>query len=226
NHPQEFCMKPQSSRISFVFCISFIASLTTAEQTDKIRVACVGDSITFGAGVKERNKNSYPKVLAGLLGEKYDVRNFGVNGATLLKKGNKPWWKLRAFKDATAFKPNVVIIKLGTNDSKPPNWKHKSEYASDLTALVEHFQGLDLKPTVYLCRPAPVARDRWGINEKTVKGEIIPLIEQVAKDKGLSVIDIYSALKPHADLIPDGVHPNAAGAKILAKTVFDAVKAD
>ena len=107
-------MKPQSSRISFVFCISFIASLTTAEQTDKIRVACVGDSITFGAGVKERNKNSYPKVLAGLLGEKYDVRNFGVNGATLLKKGNKPWWKLRAFKDATAFKPNVVIIKLGT----------------------------------------------------------------------------------------------------------------
>ncbi len=81
-------MKPQSSRISFVFCISFIASLTTAEQTDKIRVACVGDSITFGAGVKERNKNSYPKVLAGLLGEKYDVRNFGVNGATLLKKGN------------------------------------------------------------------------------------------------------------------------------------------
>jgi lysophospholipase L1-like esterase len=120
----------------------------------------------------------------------------------------------------------VVIIKLGTNDSKPPNWKHKSEYADDLTALVGHFQGLDSKPAIYLCRPAPVARDRWGINEKTVKGEIIPLIEQVAKDKGLSVIDIYSALKPHADLIPDGVHPNAAGAKILAKTVFDAVKAD
>jgi len=219
-------MKAQSARISFVLCISLLASLTIAEQAEKIRVACVGDSITFGAGVKDRAKNSYPKVLGGLLGDKYDVRNYGVNGATLLKKGNKPWWNLKAFKDATAFNPNVVVIKLGTNDSKPPNWKHKGEFAGDLAALVEHFQGLDSKPAIYLCSPAPVAKDRWGINEKTVKGEVIPITEKVAKDGGLTVIDVYSALKPHPELIPDGVHPNVEGAKILAKTVFDAVKAE
>jgi lysophospholipase L1-like esterase len=147
-----------------------------------------------------------------------------VNGATLLKKGDKPWWNLKAFTDALVFNPNVVIIKLGTNDSKPHNWKHKGEFTADLTALVDHFQGLDSKPTIYLCSPAPVAKDRWGINEKTVKGEVIPIAEAVAKAKGLTVIDVYSALKPHLNLIPDGVHPNAEGAKILAKTVFVALE--
>lgn len=210
-------MKSQSSLSSFVLCISLLAPFTIAEQVETIRIACVGDSITFGAGVKERDKNSYPKVLGGLLGDQYDVRNYGVSAATLLKKGNKPWWNLQAFKDATAFEPNIVIIKLGTNDSKPPNWQHKSEYAGDLAALVEHFQGLDSKPAVYLCSPAPVAKDRWGINEKTVKEEIIPITEQVAKDKGLTVIDVYSALKPHPELLPDGVHPNVEGASFWQK---------
>src|SRR3712207_5545352 len=82
------------------------------------RVACVGDSITYGAGVSGREKNSYPAVLGQWLGTKWDVRNFGVSGATLLKKGNRPYWKQQKFADALQFKPDVVIIKLGTNDSK------------------------------------------------------------------------------------------------------------
>jgi acyl-CoA thioesterase-1 len=183
------------------------------------RVACIGDSITFGAGVANRQQNAYPKVLGVLLGEKYEVRNFGVNGATLLKKGDKPYWKLGAFKAATSFKPTIVVIKLGTNDTKPGNWKHKSEFAADLTAMVEHFASMEQKPKIYLCKPVPVVRDRWGINEKTVKGEVIPLVEQVAKAKGLTVIDLYAAMADKPKLIPDGVHPNAAGAKILAETV-------
>src|SRR5579864_433492 len=99
-----------------------IAFLLTADpQSEKIRVACVGDSITFGACVPEREKNCYPAVLGGLLGDKYDVRNFGVNGATLLKKGDLPWWNVDAYKSATDFNPDIVIIKLGSNDTKPQN---------------------------------------------------------------------------------------------------------
>jgi len=107
-----------------------------------VRVACVGDNITYGAGVADRGKNNYPKVLGRLLGPGYETRSFGVSGATLLKKGDHPNWKTRAFKAATEFKPDIVIIKLGTNDSKPQNWKHKAHYAADLADLADHFASL------------------------------------------------------------------------------------
>ena len=126
----------------------------------------MGDSITFGATMKDRAQNCYPAVLGRLLGKEYTVRNYGVNGATLLKKGDRPYWKLKAFKDATAFGPNIVIIKLGTNDTKPQNWnKAGTDFEVDFRALIAHFQKQPSKPAIYLCLPVPVCQDRWGINE-------------------------------------------------------------
>ena len=210
-------------------CFSFLvvsvlflqAAVSRGEEV--IRVACVGDSITFGAGVADRGKNNYPKVLGRLLGAGYETRNFGVNGATLLKKGDRPYWKTGAFKAAGEFKPDIVIIKLGTNDSKPQNWKHKAQYAVDLAALVDHFQALPSRPKIWLCKPVPVYKDRWGITEKVVKGEVIPLLEGVAKKKKLPVIDLYKALSDAREHFPDGVHPNVKGAEILAKAVYKAI---
>lgn len=190
-----------------------------------IRVACMGDSITYGAGVENRDQNNYPMVLGKLLGEKYEVKNFGVSGATLLKQGDKPYWNLNEFKAVTEFAPNIVVIKLGTYDSKPQNWAHKTEFAADLTALIEHFQNLPSKPHVWACLPVPVYQDKWGINEKTVADEIIPIIKQVAKAKHVPVIDLRAALTGHGDMFPDGVHPNAAGAALLAKAVAGALTA-
>ena len=109
-------MKRRAFLSTAVFTLSILIVLP-AMAAEKIRIACVGDSITFGAGVKNRTKNSYPVVLGKSLGDGYDVRNFGVSGATLLKKGDKPYWKLGDFKKATEFKPNIVIIKLGTNNN-------------------------------------------------------------------------------------------------------------
>ena len=36
-----------------------------------IKIACIGDSITFGAAIKEHHENSYPRQLARLLGNGY-----------------------------------------------------------------------------------------------------------------------------------------------------------
>src|SRR4051812_7771397 len=106
----------------FLVLSGLVSSIRADEKPDgKIKVACVGDSITFGAGIKDRDKNSYPAQLQGLLGSGYEVKNFGVSGATLLKEGDKPYWKEKAFEAAKKFEPNIVIIKLGTNDSKPQN---------------------------------------------------------------------------------------------------------
>ena len=188
-------------------------------------MACIGDSITFGAGIRDRAKNSYPVQLAGILGDKWDVRNFGVNAATLLKKGDKPYWRLKAFKDAHEFKPNIVVIKLGTNDSKPQNWKHKAEYASDYVALIKSFQELESKPRVWVCYPVPAYPGRWGITDKVMKEEVIPLIDEVAKQASVKIIDLYAALSDKKEMFPDTVHPNAAGAKVMAETISAAITA-
>ncbi len=183
------------------------------------RVACVGDSITFGAAIKDRAKNCYPSQLGRILGEGWNVRNFGVNGATLLKKGDKPYWKQGAFEQAHAFEPEVVIIKLGTNDSKPHNWKHKGDYVADYVGLIESFRKLESNPEVFICYPVPAYPGRWGITNKVMKEEVMPRLDEVARKSGCKVIDLYSALSDKKAMFPDRVHPNAEGARVIAKQV-------
>jgi len=193
--------------------------IDTAAHTTAIRVACVGDSITFGAGIKDRTHKSYPVQLGRMLGEKWEVRNFGVSGATLLKKGDLPYWKQKAFKDALAFRPHVVVIQLGTNDTKPRNWKYEDEFADDYKAMIDRFRALDSEPRIFICRPVPAFPGRWGIRDAVVRERVIPAVDRVAKEKKVGVIDLYEALKGKKTLFPDTVHPNAEGAGVMAKTI-------
>jgi acyl-CoA thioesterase-1 len=201
-----------------VVAICLIALQAASWGEEKIKVACVGDSITFGAGVQNREQNSYPVVLGKLLGEKYDVRNFGVSGTTLLKKGDSPYWKTGEFKQATDFAPNIVIIKLGTNDTKPQNFKSKDQFEGDLTAMVDHFTALPSKPKVFLCLPVPVYKTQWGINADGL-AFYMPIIKKVAEAKGTGLIDLFTPLSNQKALFPDNIHPNAAGAKKMAETI-------
>lgn len=188
----------------------------------KVRVACVGDSITAGSGISEPWKK-YPAQLQEILGMGYEVKNFGVGGRTMLSKGDRPWVKEKQFEDAKKFLPDVVVIKLGTNDTKPQNWKFKDEFAADTAALVKAFQGLESKPKVYLCRPVPAFPGNFGIRDEVIKDEVCPLIDRVAKETGCEVIDLYGALAGKKEMFPDKVHPNAEGAQRMAEVVAKAV---
>jgi len=200
--------------------LSFVAPGFAAE---KIKVACVGDSITAGAGVKDA-KNRYPAQLGVLLGPDYEVKNYGNSGSTMLDDGDKPYKNQKSFTDAVAFAADIVVIKLGTNDSKPQNWKKKEGFATSTKSLVEAFQKANPKAKIYLCYPVPViAQGNFGINNEKVKGEIIPLIKQVADELKLPVIDLYAALDGKPELFPDRVHPNDEGATLIAKTVYAAI---
>jgi len=196
----------------------------SANDKGVTRVACVGDSITFGSGIDEREKNSYPAVLDGLLGDSYEVRNFGVSGATLQKRGDKPYWTEDAHNDVAAFNPHIVVIKLGTNDSKPQNWHGAKVFEVDLQALVTHFAKLPEEPQVFVCTPVPVHKDNFGIREEVVRDQIVPTVKEVAKRMEVPVIDLYSALKDDATNFPDGVHPNSVGAKKIAEAVAAAIR--
>ena len=216
----------QSATLAFaVFlggCVSH-QKLLTSDYSGVIHVACVGDSITYGAGVENRAENNYPKVLGNLLGPGFETRNFGVSGATFLKRGDKAYWTQPEFVKVGAFKPNAVVIKLGTNDSKPQNWGFKENFADDLAAMIDYFRDLPSKPKIWLCLPVPVYEAKWGINEPVVFGEIIPIIRRVAREKRVPVIDLHEALSGKSELFPDRIHPNAAGAAIIAATVKTAL---
>lgn len=189
-----------------------------SDYSGQIRVACVGDSITFGSGIENREANSYPAQLGRMLGKKWDVRNFGVGGATLLKQGDKPYWNQPAFKQALAFVPDVVIIKLGTNDTKPQNWAYKDQFVVDYVAMINSFKALGSR--IWICLPVPAFPERWGISDAVIVKETIPKIREIAAKADVPVIDLYRALAGRKSLFPDLIHPNAQGAEIMAQTIY------
>lgn len=196
-------------------------SLMTARAAEPIKVACVGDSITQGAGAAKGK--SYPSQLQELLGDKYKVGNFGISGRTLLKKGDFPYWKEKKYQDALAMEPAIVVIMLGTNDTKPQNWKFEAEFAADYRELVKSFQALKSKPKIFVCRPVPVpGKGNYGINEENIQKEI-PRVDALAKELGCGVIDMHAALEKTPELLPDRVHPNTAGAGEMAKAAAKAI---
>ena len=194
------------------------AAIRVADYPGTIRVACVGDSITAGVGAAAGQ--AYPDQLGKMLGQPWEVRNFGVSGATLLKHGDLPYQKQAAFRAALKYQPQVVIVMLGTNDSKPQNWRLEKQFVADYQDLVRQFAKLPSKPRIFLCRPVPVpAPGNWGINEPVVRKEM-PLIDKIAKEEHVNVIDMHAALQDHAEMFPDHVHPNTAGAAVMAKTAY------
>ncbi len=199
-------------------------ALRASDYRGTIRVACVGDSITFGAGVENREMNCYPVVLGKLLGGRFEVRNFGVNGATLLKKGDLSYWGVKQFEQLSDFDPQAIVLELGTNDSKPQNWNFGREFADDFRAMLDHFAALPSRPRIWVCLPPPVYETKWGINEATVASHIRPAIIQVAREKNVPTIDLHRELSDRPEYFPDKIHPNAAGAGMMAMTIFTALK--
>ncbi len=209
-------------------------------QADAIRVACIGNSITDGFGIDMATQYGYPAQLQKKLGNGYWVKNFGVSSRTMLNKGDFPYMNEMAWRDALAFKPDIVLIKLGTNDSKPYNWQHKAEFRQDLEQMVLTLRPdlavsskkrkkaksiVPAKPEIYLCTPIKAEKPTWEISDSVIANEIIPIQQAVAAKYGLKVIDLHTLYEGGAQqMLPDGIHPNGKGALRMAEIIFDALK--
>ena len=150
----------------FPVLVIYAQSIDPYFYSNPIKVACLGNSITYGSGIPDRPRDSYPSQLQRMLGNKWIVRNFGVGGRTLLKKGDFPYWNEEAYAQAKSFLPDVVIIKLGTNDTKPQNWKYSSDFLPDFQALVEELRTLPSLLKIYLCKPVPAYAVRCGERDR------------------------------------------------------------
>jgi lysophospholipase L1-like esterase len=202
-------------RFVWITCLGALASAAPARAA---KIACVGDSITYGYNLADPNTQSYPAVLQGLVGKSHTVRNFGVSGTTLLKNGDSPYWDDPNFSASGDFAPDVVVIMLGTNDSKSLNWSHQCEFLPDYQALVAHYRGLGA--FVYVAAPPPVYDPgAYDIQPSVLNDDIVPLVRQIASDVNAPLVDVYQALSGKPEDFPDTVHPNADGAKIIAETI-------
>lgn len=207
----------------WTFTVFLFASSSFAQ---KAKVACIGNSVTFGFGINERTLNSYPAQLQNLLGEDYIVSNFGHSGATVLKNGHKPYWNKDEFKASKDFLPNIVIIHLGLNDQGMNNWpNHKDEFINDYLDLISTYRALPSKPRVLICRMSPTFSGHHWFEEGMRESfkEIQKQIELIAQKAKVDIIDLHEPLYRFPEYFPDNIHPTREGAAIIAEKVYAAI---
>ena len=195
-------------------------------KEDKVKVACIGNSITYGTGIKDREKDSYPVQLQRMLGDGYEVGNFGKPSATLARKGYKPYDKQEEFREAMKFAGDIAVIHLGINDTDPRVWpNYRDDFVEDYMALIDSLRSANRQVRILVARLTPIAHrhHRFISGTKQWHGEIQKAIERVAELAGAELIDFNEPLYPRPDLFPDGLHPNPEGAGLMAKTVYQGI---
>ena len=209
-----------------IVLFGMLLMVLTAVAGGKIKVACVGNSVTWGMTIIDREKNCYPAQLQKMLGDKYEVRNFGHSGTTLLQHGHRPYVDQQEYQDALNFKADLIIIHLGLNDTDPRNWpEYSEEFNADYIRLIDSFRQANPKAKIWICLMTPIfeRHPRFESGTRDWHAQIQKHIRQVATATRVPLIDLNTPLYSRPDLLADAIHPNAEGAKIIAETIYGAL---
>ncbi len=197
-----------------VSCFAIFTMSPNQELPNRaINVSCVGDSITQWSG--------YPSYLQDLLGKTYKVGNFGVAGSSVSTRWFKPYVEEPTFVDSKDFEPSIVVIMLGTNDAHIG--QTKEGFVEDYETLIADYESLPGDQQIILVKPPPVYDNTLELNGTSLQNEVIPLIEQVASDMSLPLVDVNTAMMSHPEYFSDGVHPNVEGAIAIANEIDQAI---
>lgn len=204
----------------------------TEPKAGQIKVACVGDSITYGHGIGNWSKNNYPARLQEILGDQYHVANFGVSGATLSNDGDQPYTATSQYKLSLEYAPDILVLMLGSNDSKPENWVDEIKFCLDLDKLVNSYITVNPNVKILLCTPATAFYK--NSNSSLTNFNIRPAVVQNISNSVVSfafsnlkkiedIVHIYDLTANHPEWFSDYVHPNAEGARAIAELVASKV---
>lgn len=224
-------MKPL---VTVLFTAVILPACMTAQT---VKVACMGNSITVGGNIRNETER-YPAQLQRMLGEGYEVKNFGQNSQTVqmngydLTEGSQPgdcaYRDKETYRRALEYKPDIVVLKLGTNDSKYINWLKDSpeNFRHDLNCMLDELRN-NSNPRILICYPVRVKREDWTINETNIHS-IIAILRQVAAERSLEVVNLHTAFEKELGnnwdtIYSDGVHPDSRGAAIIARKVADVI---
>ena len=214
------------SKVIILATLLLLSLSSISGQT--IKVACVGNSVTYGMGIENPDER-YPAQLQVMLGDEYEVGNFGHSGATLLKNGYRPYWNLPEFKEALDFEADIVIIHLGLNDTDPRAWpKYRDEFVKDYINLIDTFKYINPDADVKISRMTPIfsGHSRFESSTRDWYWQVQDAIEVIAEISKVDLVDLHTPLHIRPDLFPDNLHPTGEGAKIIAETVYGAITGD
>lgn len=192
----------------------------------KTRVGCFGNSITFGSCLADPLTESYPAQLQQLLGEEYEIGNFGRPGATLLRDGHNPYVKSEEFRRGLAFKPDIAIIHLGINDTDPRNWPiYGDRFAEDYHGLIDSLRSVNPSMRILVAKLSPIraTHPRFRSGTRQWLREIQEEIPRIAAANDVELINFDRPLRNRQDLLSDGIHPDKEGARLLAHEAASAL---
>jgi lysophospholipase L1-like esterase len=212
-------------RLLLCAAILLVVPVSMLHAQQQIRIACLGASITHGSLLENPARESFPAQLQTALGELYVVTNYGVPGATLLKRGDLPYHKTKEYQQALQHNPNLVIIDLGGNDSKLINRIYMDTYEADYREMIAAFRALPSKPRIILLLPVPsFVTDSAGIWDPVIVSRIIPRVRNVAFTENVELLDMHSILIDKPDLFPDKIHPNLEGTTLMSKKIAAVIR--
>ena len=216
------------------FCIFYFLGLTgihhhSEPKEGQIKVACVGDSITYGHGISDWEKNNYPAQLQGILGDDYHVANFGHSARTLSPDGDRPYIESEQYRLSLEYDADIVVIMLGTNDSKPANWVDEEDFIKKYDDFINSYKENNPNVKIILCTPAkcylPI-KDNYG--DLDIRSEVVDVIKDAtytyATTKGYNLVNIYALTDNHEEWFGDKIHPSKDGAKVMAEAIADMVR--
>ena len=200
---------------------------TTEPKEGQIKIACAGDSTTYGHGISGWPRNNYPTVLQNLLGDAYHVNNYGVSSFAVQEDADRSYRTLPHYQESLAYDADYVVFMMGSNDSKPENWKGADAFKADLLSLLDTYGDAE----IILCT-LPAAFFLEGQTEGVTNHDIQPLIVEkiaeitrgVAAERGYTLIDIHALTAQHPEWFEkDGVHPSNEGAAAIAQEVYTVI---
>ena len=205
----------------FSFALAVCACSLGAQA--QVRITCIGASITEGYGTSQGHATSYVGQMAGMLGSDYSVFNYGASGRTMIRRGEMPYWDCDQFKLAKASRPNIVFIDLGGNDAKGVHMPAvMTDFVNDAVDMIKTFQNLRTKPRVIILTAIPGFSESYSdIYDPSIVNYVNPFIVEAARQRGIEVLDMHPVIADHADLVPDLIHPNDEGARMMAQKMYD-----
>lgn len=190
------------------------------EKEAPTKIACLGDSITYGAAADNSYTDSYPAQLQKLLGEEYSVMNFGKSGATLQDSADDPYRRTPEYAGATLFVPDIAIIMLGTNDSKTYQKPVQKNMEQAYDVLIADLLALNEDMEIIIATSPYAYNASWSISNSNIENTVIPAQENTADKYGLQLIPMHEYTKKMSGNFADGIHPSSKGYTYIAYRMY------
>jgi acyl-CoA thioesterase I len=190
-------------------CSNHAAAATAPSQVPQVRkIVAFGDSLTSGHGLPSRDQ-AYPAVLERMLREAglpFVVSNHGVSGDTTVDA-------LKRLDAALAEQPDIMIVALGANDGI--EGIPLRTVRANLDTIIKTAKDRDVE--VLLC--GMEALPFHGFEYFLGFHRMFP---ELADEHDVPLVPFFLAgvIGNRDMLLPDRVHPNAAGAAYIAQTIW------